>query len=160
MTTSEYNFCVKELADRLYRFAWKSLGNGEEAKDMVQQAFLTLWEKRLEVPPEKAKAFLFTIAYRRSMDQHRKRVPVLHPGILNELITDKKQPHDLKQILQDALGRLDQQSKTLILLKDYEGYRYEEIAQLTGLNATQVKVYLHRARRILKAYLVSLEHLI
>lgn len=160
MTTQEYNLCVKELADRLYRFAWKSLGDEEEAKDAVQQAFLTLWEKRGEVLPDKAKAFLFTIAYRRSMDRHRKRVPVSLPGAMSELTTDKKQPYDLKQILQNALERLDRQSRTLILLKDYEGYRYGEIAQLTGLSETQVKVYLHRARKTLRTYLVSREYLI
>jgi RNA polymerase sigma-70 factor (ECF subfamily) len=46
------------------------------------------------------------------------------------------------------------------LLKDYEGYSYEEIGQITGLNESQVKVYLHRARLQLKNYLVSLENLI
>jgi RNA polymerase sigma factor (sigma-70 family) len=55
---------------------------------------------------------------------------------------------------------LDEQSRALVLLKDYEGYRYEEIAQITGLNETQVKVYLHRARKVLKEDLVNVEHII
>ena len=44
------------------------------------------------------------------------------------------------------------------MLKDYEGYSYEEIGKITDLNESQVKVYLHRARITLKNYLVSPEH--
>jgi RNA polymerase sigma-70 factor (ECF subfamily) len=44
------------------------------------------------------------------------------------------------------------------MLKDYEGYSYEEIGQITGLNEGQVKVYLHRARLALRNYLVSPEN--
>lgn len=67
---------------------------------------------------------------------------------------------DLKKILDRALDRLDEQARALVLLKDYEGYRYEEIATITGLTDAQVKVYLHRARKILKDYLVSVENII
>jgi RNA polymerase sigma-70 factor (ECF subfamily) len=67
---------------------------------------------------------------------------------------------DLKRVLDRAIARLDEQSRALVLLKDYEGYRYEEIGQITGLTETQVKVYLYRARKILKQYLVSVEHII
>jgi RNA polymerase sigma-70 factor (ECF subfamily) len=63
-------------------------------------------------------------------------------------------------VLDKAIARLDEQSRALVLLKDYEGYRYEEIGQITGLTETQVKVYLHRARKTLKQYLVSVEHII
>jgi len=45
-------------------------------------------------------------------------------------------------------------------LKDYEGYSYEEIGRITGLNESQVKVYLHRARIQLKAYIVKMENVI
>ena len=67
---------------------------------------------------------------------------------------------DLKKVLEKALTRLNETQRSLVLLKDYEGYSYEEIGQITGLNESQVKVYLHRARIQLKNYLVSLENLI
>jgi len=161
MTASEYNQCVSELADRLYRFAWKSLEDRDEAQDVVQQSFMALWEKRIAVPPDKASSFLFTIAYRKSMDRHRKRRKVIPAEALEDsLPADPDQPHDIKSILQRALAVLDQQARNLVLLKDYEGYSYEEIARLTGLSVTQVKVYLHRARRELRSYLVNKEYLI
>lgn len=161
MTTSEYNRCVHELSDSLYRFAWKSIGEAEEAKDMVQQAFTVLWEKRAEVPPEKGKSFLFTVAYRKCMDVHRARGRTTGTERLHEnALTEAPRTNELKKILQQALATLDQQSRNLVLLKDYEGYSYEEIAGMTALNTTQVKVYLHRARKSLKNYLVSKEHVI
>ncbi|MGH2645466.1 MAG: RNA polymerase sigma factor [Chitinophagaceae bacterium] len=46
------------------------------------------------------------------------------------------------------------------MLKDYEGYSYEQIAEITGLNASQVKVYLHRARLKMKEYLVKMENVL
>lgn len=161
MNTTEYNQCVRELADSLYRFAWKSISDQEEAKDMVQQAFVTLWEKREEVPAEKGKSFLFTITYRRCMDVHRVRGRTTGTGELHEnTLSEEPGNYDLKKILNKALATLDTQSRNLVLLKDYEGYSYEEIAKVTNLNTTQVKVYLHRARKSLKNYLVSKEHII
>jgi len=160
MTTAEYNKCVHEWADALFRFARKSIGDKDDAKDVVQQSFVTLWEKRDEVPAAKAKSFLFTIAYRRCMDIHRSRDKIRDDTMIPEAAIYPAQGYDLKKILDRALNTLDKRSKNLVLLKDYEGYNYEEIAGLTGLSQTQVKVYLHRARKSLKAYLVSRERII
>ena len=63
-------------------------------------------------------------------------------------------------MLEDALGRLGETQRSLVLLKDYEGYSYEEIGRIMNLNASQVKVYLHRARLQLKEYLVKMENVI
>ena len=68
--------------------------------------------------------------------------------------------HNTKKILEDALSRLSETQRSLVLLKDYEGYSYEEIGQITGLNESQVKVYLHRARIQLKNFLVSPENVL
>jgi len=160
MTTAEYNQCVQEWADALFRFACKSIGNEDDAKDVVQQSFVTLWEKRDEVEILKSKSFLFTVAYRRCMDIHRSRDKIRDDTMLQEAPVYPLQGYDLKKILDRALNTLDKQSRNLVLLKDYEGYNYEEIAVLTGLNLTQVKVYLHRARKSLKTYLVSRERII
>lgn len=58
----------------------------------------------------------------------------------------------------DALNRLNETQKSLVMLKDYEGYNYEEIGQIMDLTESQVKVYLHRARLALRNYLVSPEN--
>ena len=66
----------------------------------------------------------------------------------------------MKKALEAALARLSETQRSLVLLKDYEGYSYEEIGQIMGLSESQVKVYLHRARIQLKSYLVKIENLI
>lgn len=160
MELNDYNTCVKEWADALFRFAWKCTGNEEDARDVVQQSFTVLWQKRDDVEPAKAKPFLFKVAYRQSIDMYRKQKRVSYPEHINEEAVATRQSTDLKKVLERALSQLDEQAKALVLLKDYEGYKYDEIAHITGLSETQVKVYLHRARKTLKNYLVSVEHVI
>ena len=77
-----------------------------------------------------------------------------------ELKVENKQANNLKKILNEALNRLNETQRSLVLLKDYEGYNYEEIGQIMNLNPSQVKVYLHRARVQLKEYLVKMENVI
>ena len=62
--------------------------------------------------------------------------------------------------MNEALYKLSEKQRSLVLLKDYEGYSYEEIGQITGLNESQVKVYLHRARLLLREYIVKVENVI
>jgi RNA polymerase sigma-70 factor (ECF subfamily) len=158
MQVTEYNTCVKEWADALFRFAYKCTGQADDAHDVVQSSFEVLWQKRESVEAAKGKAFLFQVAYRQSIDNYRKRSKVTFTEAPEESYSPGNP--DLKKILDRALAQLDEQSRALVLLKDYEGYRYEEIAQITGLTDSQVKVYLHRARKVLKEYLVSVENVI
>ena len=68
--------------------------------------------------------------------------------------------YDTKRILDEALGKLSEMQRSLVMLKDYEGYNYAEIGEILNLNESQVKVYLHRARLQLKAYIVRVENVI
>ncbi len=158
MNATQYNECVQQWSDALFRFACKCTGQASDADDVVQGSFEVLWQKREEVEASKAKAFLFQVAYRQSVDNYRKRSRVM----FKDAPEDSYTPHnpDLKQVLDRALAQLDEQGRALVLLKDYEGYSYEEIGQIAGLNDSQVKVYLHRARKTLKEYLVSVENII
>jgi RNA polymerase sigma factor (sigma-70 family) len=158
MEIAEYNKCVKEWADALFRFACKCTGQPDDAHDVVQSSFEVLWQKRKEVEAAKGKAFLFQVAYRHSINNYRKKARISYTEVPEESYSHGNP--DLKKILDRALEQLDDQSRALVLLKDYEGYRYEEIAQITGLSDSQVKVYLHRARKVLKEYLVSVENVI
>ena len=74
--------------------------------------------------------------------------------------TENRPINNLKKTLDEALARLNETQRSLVLLKDYEGYSYDEIGQIMNLNTSQVKVYLHRARFQLKEYLVKMENVI
>jgi len=161
MTEKEYNDCVSNFADNVYRFILKNLRHEEDARDVVQSAFEKLWKNRTEVEAGKSKSYLFTIAYHQMIDHLRKAKRItLRDEFKEESRISDAPTHHLKKVLETALARLNETQRSLVLLKDYEGYSYEEIGQITGLNSSQVKVYLHRARIQLKTYLVSLENLI
>jgi RNA polymerase sigma factor (sigma-70 family) len=160
MTEQEYNQCVKEHADSVYRFIFKNLRQREDARDVVQAAFEKMWNNRDTVDTHRCKSFLFTVAYHQMIDHIRKaRMIIVKEELIEERITYSKTANT-KKILDDALSRLNEIQRSLVLLKDYEGYSYEEIGKITGLSESQVKVYLHRARVQLKTYLGSLENVL
>ena len=66
----------------------------------------------------------------------------------------------VKEIVDEALSKLPEIQKNVVLLRDYEGYDYAEIGNITGLSESQVKVYIFRARHTLKDYLVGVERVI
>ena len=161
MTEKEYNQCVNLYADNVYRFILKNLRHEEDAKDVVQSAFEKLWVNRVQVDNEKCKSFLFTVAYNQMIDHIRKNKRVVLKEDFSEGVkTSNRQQHDSKKVLLEALNRLNETQRSLVMLKDYEGYSYEEIGKITGLNESQVKVYLHRARLQLREYIVKQENII
>src|SRR3984885_4692274 len=159
MTEREYNECVTTYADNVYRFILKNLRHEEDARDVVQTAFEKMWRNRDEVDATKSKSYLFTVAYHQMIDHIRKNKRiVLKEEFGDEARVIDRPAHNMKKVLEEALNRLSETQKSLVLLKDYEGYSYEEIGKITGLNESQVKVYLHRARVQLKNYLVKPEN--
>jgi RNA polymerase sigma-70 factor (ECF subfamily) len=152
MTDKVYNKAVDDYSDGVYRFIVKNIGNEEDAKDIVQTAFEKLWIHRHKVEEEKIKSYLFTIAYRQMIDHIRKVKKMPYIEMAEELPQHVvfQQHNDTKQQLLKAIHELNETQKSLILLKDYEGYNYQEIGTIMELSENQVKVYLHRARQILK----------
>lgn len=161
MTEQDYNHCVSQHADGVYRFIVKNLRHEEDARDVVQTAFEKLWRARADVEAAKSKSYLFTIAYNGMIDHLRKVKRIyLRDEFNEEARVSHRQVNNAKAVLEEALAKLSETQRSLVLLKDYEGYNYEEIGQITGLNSSQVKVYLHRARLQLKEYLVKIENVI
>lgn len=160
MTEKEYNASVDSHGNALFRFIYKSLNVREDAENIVQDAFESLWLNKEKVEFEKSKSWLFTTAYRKMIDNIRRDKKMVEmPTNIKEKSNEAVQP-DLKQIVNAAMEKLPEMQKTVIMLRDYEGYDYAEIGKITGLNESQVKVYIFRARQTLKNYLVSLENII
>ena len=161
MTEREYNECVNTYADNVYRFIVKNLRHEEDARDVVQTAFEKMWRNRDEVDAKRSKSYLFTVAYHQMIDHIRKVKRIQLKEEFSEGSKIQNRPaNNLKKVLEQALSRLGETQRSLVLLKDYEGYSYDEIGQITGLSESQVKVYLHRARLQLKEYLVKIENVI
>lgn len=156
MTTADYNSCVDQHADGVYRFILKNVKDEERARDIVQDSFSKMWEKSKEIAAGKAKSYLFTTAYHTMIDDIRREKRTIRlEG--NEAYQPSVNQHwsDLKEVLQAALDTLPQMQKAVIMLRDYEGYSYEEIGKITNLSESQVKVYIYRGRVALKNYIGS-----
>lgn len=161
MTTAEYNECVDRHADGVYRFVLKNLRDEDRARDIVQDSFEKMWMKREEIDGCKARSYLFTTAYHTMIDSIRR---VRFSAVMNETVHNEHAYHDgysdLKEVLDEAVARLPDIQRSVVLLRDYEGYSYQEIGEITGLNESQVKVYIYRARTTLKNYIGSLDAVI
>jgi RNA polymerase sigma-70 factor (ECF subfamily) len=156
MTEKDYNESVLLYADNVYRFIVKNLRHTEDAEDIVQSAFEKLWIHKDSVETAKAKSYLFTVASHLLIDHTRKAKRVtLQESFENDTQTAYQENKALKKVLHDALATLSETQRSLVLLKDYEGYSYEEIGEITKLTTDQVRVYLHRARLKLRSYLIS-----
>ncbi|MBT8218219.1 MAG: RNA polymerase sigma factor [Bacteroidia bacterium] len=155
MTTNEYNSCVENFADGIFRFVLKLSHNEADAKDTVQNVFEKLWKKHAQVQFETAKSYLFTSAYRDWIDQTRKIKRMYFSDQLPENGTDEvaTQEFENREWIEKAFVHLPEIQKSVILLRDYEGYSYEEIADITGLNLSQVKVYIFRGRKKMQSAL-------
>ncbi len=158
MTVSDYNQCVDQYADAVFRFILKNIKNEDAARDVVQDAFTKMWEKHEGVDGKKAKSYLFTAAYHTMIDFIR-RDKKFHGS---ELELERQHSYevgysDLQEVLLEALDTLPEKQKAVLLLRDYEGYSYKEIGEIVALNESQVKVYIYRARVAMKKYIGSME---
>ncbi|KAB1155091.1 RNA polymerase sigma factor [Flavobacterium luteum] len=139
---------VKSLRNYLY-FKY---GNEEQANDMTQEAFIKLWEKCSEVPIEKAKSFLYTVANNATLNQiaHKKVVLSYAKNNINsdktnfnpEFILEEEQ---FKVKLEKAISNLTEAQRTAFLLHRIEGKKYSEIAEIIGIGIKAVEKRIHGA---------------
>ena len=161
MTVNEYNICVDKYSDGLFRFILKNIRDVDDARDVVQDTFEKLWIKAAEVSFDKAKTYMFTAAYHTMIDKIRKeKRQISVEEVRIPQLSHEKQYSDLQEVLHRAIENLPEIQRSVILLRDYEGYSYEEIGEITNLTESQVKVYIYRARVFLKNYIGSIENVI
>jgi len=161
MTVKEYNRSVEEFSDSVYRFIRGNLKDEERADDIVQDTWEKLWRNVAEIEYPVVKSWLFTTAYRTMVDiiRKEKRMTSLEDADYHNFISEK-QYSDLNEILHRALERLPENQKSLVLLRDYEGYSYREIGEITGMTEAQVKINIYRGRLALRNFIVKIESVI
>ena len=163
MNPAEYNRCVDLYSDAVFRFIFSNLKDEDAAQDAVQDAFETLWRNVEKVELTKAKSYLFSVAYHDMIDGIRKRKRIVQLEDKHEFIPTSAHQggySGAKELVEQGLERLPEIQKQVLMLRDYEGYDYREIGTITGLNESQVKVYIFRARKTLKDFIVKTENVI
>lgn len=153
---------VKEYQDPAWTLARYLLKDSAEAEDVCQEAFLKLWNHRDDIDPDKVKAWLMKVTRNGCLDRLRRRRPTeelddrrqANPDGAGEPPDDARRA-ELGQRLRGAIAALQEPYRSLVVLRDVQQNSYEEVADALELSLTQVKVYLHRARKQLRERLAE-----
>ena len=154
----------------LYRHALRIVGTTADAEDVVQDALFSAWRSIASFQGVSFRAWLFRIATNRALDRLRSRkrrpeLPLDPPDDDDVTWAEPVAPGpDLSQLAGDrealaavesALGVLPTEQRTALLLRDVEGFAYEEIAVITSVEIGTVKSRIHRGRLAVRNALIG-----
>lgn len=155
MNATEFKQQFLPCHPKLYRVAFRLMGNAQDAEDMVQEAYLKLWNKRDELTSVlNTEAYCVTLiknlcydAMRRTQPDEDGRTPEeLSLSTDTNIAREVEQRDEVNQV-KWLIGQLPEQQRQVILLRDVNDCSFEEIEQATGLNAINIRVLLSRARK-------------
>lgn len=156
---------VLPTKNKLFRFAFRLLGSQEEAKDVVQDVMLKVWNGREQMATiDNMEAWCMRITKNMSLDRLRSKqrrvTDSMEEGF--EIRQESLSPHERTEI-QESMQRINELMKALpekqrqvMHLRDIEGYSYNEICEILELDMSQVKVNLFRARGAVREKLVKM----
>ena len=174
MSSSDNNLAFERLLrphfDRLYRLAWRLAGSKAEAEDLFQELLIKAYGKLDDLATiEQPGPWLCRVMYNLFIDEQRRftrqRMRMVDEGQLGtegieafagneDPVADNEQDQQFQR-LDEALSRLSDEHRIVVLLHDTEGYKINEIQELTGTPAGTIKSRLHRARARLKDLLIA-----
>lgn len=139
---------------KLYGVALRLLENEDDAEDLLQEAYLKLWDKRDALGVvDNPEAFCITLVRNMCLDLIRSghyawsRQRVELTDALPLAVPDHTIASDDAQVVQMLIDDLPPQQRQVVRLRDVQGYPYEEIENVTGLSAVNIRVMLSRARK-------------
>jgi RNA polymerase sigma-70 factor (ECF subfamily) len=150
---------MERLSSRVYSLARYSLGSAQDAEDITQEVFIRLWENWDRVDPERVEGWLIRVTSNACVDFRRKRsarpeagTPRVPTLAIDGCPSPESEPSaaaestELRSRVADAIARLQEPYRSLLILREIEGRSYSEISQALGMSMPSVKVNLHRAR--------------
>ena len=153
----------------LYRHAARIVGPGADAEDVVQDAFLSAWRSIRSFEGTSFRAWLFRIVTNRALDKVRSRkrraelplepaddeeVTWAEPAAPGPELVDLAASREALVVVEEALATIPEEQRAALLLRDVEGFAYEEIAMMTSVEIGTVKSRIHRARVAVRNTLV------
>lgn len=158
MVSKRYRQWVKDYQDQAWTLARYLLKDAQEAEDATQDAFIKLWRHQETIDPERVRPWLMKVVRNGCLDRLRRRRDhvELHEtqvGADDQGPLEGSASSELGRWLQGAIGRLKEPYRSLVVLRDVNQHSYEEVAGMLELSLSQVKVYLHRARKELREQL-------
>lgn len=157
MTAEEFKNKVIPYSVKLYPMIFRILKNEEETRDALQELMLKLWSKRNDlIKCSNLSAYIITTAKNYSFDLLKKKRPAVvgekeEHKILNiaenGIDPDKRERYEY---VHKTIEKLPEKLKTVIQLRDIDGFSFEEIKEMTGLETAHIRVILSRARMKVK----------
>ena len=151
-----FSSIFKDNSKTVFNYIYYKFGNEEKASDVVQEAFVKLWENCTKVSPEKAKSYLYTVANNLYLnvikaEKVRLKYADLHSNSINsespEYVLEEKQ---FQKKLDDALNALPENQRTTFLLNRIDGKKYSEIAEMEGVSVKAIEKRMHLALKTLR----------
>lgn len=166
MDLQEFKTKVLPAKQKLYRMALFLLQNKEEAEDILQDVFLKLWTNKHKLHAYSSiEAFAMTITKNLCLDKlkarkHKFMVDVTDLELGSADITPYQRYEQADQVdkVQELLQLLPEQQRLILHLRDVEGYAYDEIEQVTGMQVNAIRVALSRARKSVRDGLLKMEN--
>lgn len=162
VSPSTFNRIMQDQHQRIFALAWHILSDREEAADVTQTVFIRLWNHRFDIDLDRVDAWLVRVARNAAIDAWRRRrtrenVVSTNTEAVERLEGAHHEPTDagavsseFRQRLREAVNTLSEPQRSIVILREIEGYQYDEIGDVLDLPLNTVKVYLHRARRKLR----------
>jgi RNA polymerase sigma-70 factor (ECF subfamily) len=152
------------LADQLFRMAKSILLDEEDAKDCVQELYMKLWEKRNQLHKiNNLTSFVMKSMRNLCLDKLRKKREIDLKISENEMKSDNIslqevfEQKDMTKVIKQYINQLPELQRTIIRLRDVEGFEIKEIAYITASNENAVTVNLSRARQKIREHLIMLD---
>lgn len=156
---------VLPVKNKLFRFAFRLLGSSEEAKDVVQEVFIRVWNGRDQIESiDNMEAWCMRITRNLSLDKIRSRQRKATDPIEEnfDIQIDTQTPYEAAennenmQRINQLIASLPEKQRQVMHLRDIEGYSYNEICEILELDMNQVKVNLFRARNAVREKFVKI----
>ena len=154
---------ILPMKDKLFRFAFRLLGNIQEAEDAVQDVFVGIWAKRAEWPQWKSiEAYCMTSIRNSCLDRlRRRRIPTVQISLIDPLTSPDNDPHEkmtskeMIQRIRQCMDALPEQQQWVVRLREMEGFSYNEIAEVLDITLDQVKINLFRGRNAIRQMILK-----
>jgi len=158
--SKRYRKWVEEYQNQAWTLARFLLKDPSEAEDACQEAFVKLWRHQDSIDPDKVKPWLMRVTRNGCLDRLRRRRPTeefaeWHQKDESPGPMQRTHQHEVGRWLQQSIGGLQEPYRSLVVLRDIHQHSYEEVATVLELSLSQVKVYLHRARKQLREQLAE-----
>lgn len=164
MELNEFKSSVLPLRNRLYRLALRILGREEEARDIVQESMIRMWNYREKLKEYKSvEAFAVVVTRNLCLDRikssgfHHHPVPDFLEDQQSQNPYQKMETSDIVKKVYQVMEQLPEQQKTIMHLRDVEEMEYDEIAQVMDMNVNAIRVNLSRARKYVRETILKLQ---